>query len=70
MSVISIDKAVAVYNNIKYEHDTVFYLFTNPTDVLRLIEAGVPIKDINIGGCRLRRGKNKSPKQYLLINMM
>lgn len=62
VSVITIDKAAAVYKNIKYEHDTVFYLFTNPTDVLRLIEAGVPIKDVNIGGMSFKTGKKQITK--------
>ncbi|MWN06212.1 PTS system L-sorbose-specific IIB component, Man family [Gilliamella bombicola] len=62
VSVVSIEKAVAVYKNIKYEHDTVFYLFTNPTDVLRLIQAGVPIKNVNIGGMSFKAGKKQITK--------
>ncbi|OCG23778.1 PTS fructose transporter subunit IIB [Gilliamella sp. HK2] len=62
VSVISIDKAAAVYKNPKYENDTVFYLFTNPTDVLRLINAGVPIKEVNIGGMSFKEGKKQITK--------
>ncbi|MWN90501.1 PTS fructose transporter subunit IIB [Gilliamella sp. Pra-s65] len=62
VSVISIDKAAAVYKNPKYETDTVFYLFTNPTDVLRLVNAGVPIKEVNIGGMSFKEGKKQITK--------
>lgn len=62
VSVVTIEKAAAVYNNVKYENDTVFYLFTNPTDVLHLIEVGVPIKDVNIGGMSFKPGKKQITK--------
>jgi sorbose PTS system EIIB component len=62
VSVISIDKAAAVYKNPKYATDTVFYLFTNPTDVLLLINAGVPIKEVNIGGMSFKEGKKQITK--------
>ncbi|MWP60943.1 mannose/fructose/sorbose PTS transporter subunit IIB [Gilliamella sp. Pas-s25] len=62
VSVVSIDKAAAVYKNPKYEHDTVFYLFTNPTDVLRLVNAGVAIKEVNIGGMSFKEGKKQITK--------
>ena len=44
VSVVDVAKAVRVYNNPKYEKDTVFFLYTCPQDVLRMAEAGVPIK--------------------------
>lgn len=62
VAVVSIEKAAAVYHNVKYENDTVFYLFTNPNDVLRLIEAGVPIKEVNIGGMSFKTGKKQITK--------
>ncbi|MCO6544522.1 MAG: PTS sugar transporter subunit IIB [Gilliamella sp.] len=62
VSVISINKAAAVYKNPKYENDTVFYLFTNPTDVLRLVNAGVLIKEVNIGGMSFKEGKKQITK--------
>jgi len=57
--VVSIDKAVRVINNPKYENDIVLLLFTNPTDVLRLIEAGIDIKTVNIGGMSFKEGKTQ-----------
>jgi len=34
-------------------------LFTNPTSALKMIEAGVDIKSINIGGMSFKEGKNQ-----------
>lgn len=57
--VVDIDKAVRVINNPKYENDIVMLLFTNPTDVLRLVEAGIDIKSVNIGGMSFKEGKTQ-----------
>lgn len=57
--VVSIDKAVRVITNPKYENDTVLLLFTNPTDVLRLVEAGIHIKSVNIGGMSFKEGNTR-----------
>jgi len=58
-SVVGIDKAIRVINNPKYENDIALLLFTNPTDVLRLVEAGIDIKTVNIGGMSFKEGKNQ-----------
>ncbi|WP_332239002.1 mannose/fructose/sorbose PTS transporter subunit IIB [Sporolactobacillus sp. KGMB 08714] len=55
--VVSVDKAVRVYNNPKYAKDPVLLLFENPTDVLRVIEEGVDIQSINIGSIAFAEGK-------------
>ncbi|AKC60009.1 PTS mannose transporter subunit IIAB [Blochmannia endosymbiont of Polyrhachis (Hedomyrma) turneri] len=55
--VISISKAIRVYNNPKYAQDRVMLLFTNPTDVVRLIEGGVKIHSVNIGGMAYQKEK-------------
>ena len=57
--VVGIDKAVRVINNPKYENDIVLLLFTNPTDVLRLVEAGIDIKSVNVGGMSFKEGKTQ-----------
>lgn len=58
-SVVSIDKAIRVINNPKYEKDIALLLFTNPKDVLRLVEAGIDIKTVNIGGMSFKEGKHQ-----------
>ncbi|CNE96148.1 PTS mannose transporter subunit IIAB [Yersinia nurmii] len=57
--VVDVEKAIRVYNNPKYAKDRVMLLFTNPTDVLRLVEGGVDIKSVNIGGMAFRQGKTQ-----------
>lgn len=58
-SVVDVDKGIRVYNNPKYATTTVMLLFTNPTDVLKLVENGVDIKSVNVGGMAFREGKKQ-----------
>ncbi|MEE3649369.1 MULTISPECIES: PTS mannose transporter subunit IIAB [unclassified Brenneria] len=57
--VVDVEKAIRVYNNPKYASDRVMLLFTNPTDVLHLVENGVKITSVNIGGMAFRQGKTQ-----------
>ncbi len=57
--VVDVAKMVRVWNNPSYADDRVMLLFTNPTDVLRVVEAGVDIKSVNIGGMAFRQGKTQ-----------
>lgn len=57
--VVDVDKMIRVWNNPKYAGDRVMLLFTNPTDVERLVEAGVNITTVNIGGMAFRQGKTQ-----------
>ncbi len=50
---------VRVYNNPKYAGERVMLLFTNPTDVLRIVEQGVKITSVNVGGMAFRQGKTQ-----------
>lgn len=34
-------------------------LFTNPTSVLRMVEGGVDIKSVNVGGMSFKEGKRQ-----------
>ncbi|WP_162985862.1 mannose/fructose/sorbose PTS transporter subunit IIB [Virgibacillus sp. Bac330] len=65
-SVVSIDKLIRVYNNPKYENDRVMLLFTNPFDVERVIQKGIPLTSINIGGISYKEGKVKVNKSNFL----
>lgn len=58
-SVVGVDKAIRVINNPKYANDVVLLLFTNPTDVLRLVEGGIDIKSVNVGGMSFKEGKQQ-----------
>lgn len=55
--VVDVEKMIRVYNNPEYSNDRVMLLFTNPTDVLTLIEGGVPLTTINVGGISHKEGK-------------
>ena len=57
--VVDVAKAIRVYDNPKYAGDRVMLLFTNPTDVLRVVEGGVKITSVNIGGMAFRQGKTQ-----------
>lgn len=57
--VVDVAKAIRVYDNPKYAGDRVMLLFTNPTDVLRVVEGGVKITTVNIGGMAFRQGKKQ-----------
>ncbi|MBL4931468.1 MULTISPECIES: mannose/fructose/sorbose PTS transporter subunit IIB [Clostridium] len=56
--VLNIEKAIRVYNNPKNDFKALL-LFTNPTDVLRLVEGGVKIESVNIGGMSFKEGKRQ-----------
>lgn len=56
--VVDLAKAVRVYNNPKYGDERCLLLFTGPQGVLHLIENGVPIKSVNIGGMSFKEGKH------------
>ncbi|EOC0059476.1 PTS mannose transporter subunit IIAB [Cronobacter turicensis] len=57
--VVDVAKMIRVYNNPKYAGERVMLLFTNPTDVERVVEGGVKITSINIGGMAYRQGKTQ-----------
>ena len=54
--VVDVAKMIRVYNNPKYAGERVMLLFTNPTDVERIVEGGVKITSVNIGGMAFRQG--------------
>lgn len=55
--VVNVDKMIRVYNNPEYAGERMMLLFTNPTDVVKLMQAGVEFKSINIGGMAYKDGK-------------
>lgn len=57
--VVGVDKMVRVYHNPKYAKERMMLLFTNPADILKLIDSGVDIKSVNVGGMAYQRGKKQ-----------
>lgn len=58
-NVVDIEKAIRVCKNPRYEGIRVMLLFTNPADVLRMVEGGIDIKSVNIGGMAFKEGKKQ-----------
>ena len=54
--VITVDKAIKVWHNPMYADRKVLWLVTKPGDIVRLIEGGVDIKKVNVGGMTHREG--------------
>ena len=57
VNVVSVEKAVKVFNNPKYGNEDVMFLFVGPSAPLRMIRDGVPITSINVGGMQFRTGR-------------
>ncbi len=62
VNIVSVAKAAAVFGNPRYADEKVFLLFTTPLEVVRLIESGVEVKTLNIGGMQFRDGKTQLNK--------
>lgn len=62
VNIVDVEKAVKVYQNPKYAGETVFYLFTNPLEVLEMVEAEVPIRTLNVGGMQFKQGRTQVTK--------
>lgn len=54
--VIPVEKAIKVYHNPKYTGKNILWLVTKPADVVRLIEGGVKINSVNVGGMTYKDG--------------
>lgn len=54
--VITVDKAIKVWHNPMYADRSVLWLVTKPGDIVRLIEGGVDIREVNVGGMTHREG--------------
>ena len=54
--IISVEKAIAVYHNPKYADTRVLMLVTNPADIVRLVDGGVKIETVNVGGITFKEG--------------
>lgn len=66
VNIVDVQKAIAVFNNPKYANDKIFYLFTNPTEALELVQGGVPLKTLNIGGMQFSEGRTQITKSVSL----
>ncbi|MGY6090023.1 mannose/fructose/sorbose PTS transporter subunit IIB [Avibacterium paragallinarum] len=65
--VIPVEKAIKVYHNPKYAGKNILWLVTNPTDIVRLIEGGVKVDKVNVGGMTYKEG-NQQLSQAVTVN--
>lgn len=61
-SVVTVDKMAKAWLSERYAGVSVFLLFGNPQDIVRLIEAGVKITDVNVGGMIFEEGRRQITK--------
>ncbi|MBW9151574.1 PTS sugar transporter subunit IIB [Clostridium estertheticum] len=57
--VLPIDKVLEVYKNPKYDSFKALILCVKPGDVLRLIEGGMVMKSVNLGGMCFKTGRTQ-----------
>lgn len=62
VSVLSVKDGITKLQDGSFEGQDLMILFTNPTDVLAVKTAGVPLNTINIGGMSFSQGKNQLTK--------
>ncbi|RIV21887.1 PTS fructose transporter subunit IIB [Alicyclobacillaceae bacterium I2511] len=60
--VLSVEKAIHAYQNPKYVNFKTFFLFSSPADAYRMVEGGVALKSINVGGMAFTSGKQQITK--------
>lgn len=61
-SAVTVDKMVRAYQSPRYEQDTVMLLFERPEDIVELVQKGVPLKEINVGGMRFEKDRQQITK--------
>ncbi|PAC99341.1 mannose/fructose/sorbose PTS transporter subunit IIB [Bacillus licheniformis] len=61
-SAVSISKMAKAFHSPRYEDTTAMLLFENPGDIVSLIEAGVPIETVNVGGMRFENNRGQITK--------
>lgn len=58
-NIITVQKMIDVFPDPKFDSLNVMLLFTNPTDIQRVVEGGVKLKSVNVGGMAFSEGKKK-----------
>lgn len=56
-NVVTVDKFVSVYHSQLFQNQNIMLLFTQPQEVVALIQRGIAISSVNIGGMRFQVGK-------------
>ncbi|MDR1568022.1 MAG: mannose/fructose/sorbose PTS transporter subunit IIB [Streptococcaceae bacterium] len=56
-NIISVSRMIDVYRSGLLREEKVMLLFTNPSEVVTLVKAGISLTSVNIGGMRFTEGK-------------
>ena len=57
--VLSVKEAIEYFKEGKDIHQKIFLVAKSPEIYLRMVEGGVPLKEINVGGMYFREGKKR-----------
>lgn len=58
-SVVTVEKMIRAWHSDKYRDVTAILLFARPGDVLRLVQGGVKIASVNVGGMIFEEGRKQ-----------
>lgn len=61
-SVVTVEKMAKAWHSERYTGVSAFLLFGNPQDIVRLVELGVAIKEVNVGGMIFEEGRRQITK--------
>ncbi|ADE68621.1 MULTISPECIES: PTS system mannose/fructose/N-acetylgalactosamine-transporter subunit IIB [Priestia] len=61
-SAVSISKMTKAFHSPRYQDTTAMLLFENPADIVALVQAGVPIETVNVGGMRFANDRKQITK--------
>lgn len=57
VNVITVKKMIEVFPDSRFDSFNAMLLFTNPKDVQRVVQGGIKLKTVNIGGMSFSMGK-------------
>jgi mannose/fructose/sorbose-specific phosphotransferase system IIB component len=63
VEIYSVDEVVEKLNANAWPNATILLLLRNPVDMLRLVEKGIQVKKVNVGGVRSPEAKIKLTKE-------
>ncbi|MBA9039848.1 fructose-specific PTS system IIB component [Bacillus aryabhattai] len=61
-SAVSISKMTKAFHSPRYQDTAAMLLFENPADIVALVQAGVPIETVNVGGMRFANDRKQITK--------
>lgn len=62
VSAVGVDKIVRAFHSPRYTDETAMLLFESPEDILALVQKGVPLTEVNVGGMRFEKDRTQITK--------